>query len=133
MNRVESLKLEYVDLMPKVLDQGVLYVSRKYKTATHLCCCGCDNKVVTPLKSGGWEITSKRGAVTLNPSIGSWSLACQSHYWIRGGKVVWAPKWSQSEIEAGRINDAYALQQRVTRPRESRLGKALRFVRDLFA
>jgi len=111
MSRVECISADFVEFIPKTLEGGVLYVSRKYKTAAHLCCCGCGNKVVTPLKPGGWQLTTKRGAVTLYPSIGSWSLACQSHYWIRGNKIVWAPKWSKTKIEAGRISDQLAREQ----------------------
>lgn len=111
MSRVERISVEFVDFIPKTLQDGILYISRKYKTATHLCCCGCGNKVVTPLKPGGWQLTTKRGAVTLYPSIGSWSLPCQSHYWIRGNKIVWAPKMSKPEIEAGRIRDQLAREE----------------------
>ena len=108
MNRVERMRPEFVDFIPTVLVPGVLYVSKKYRTASHLCCCGCCSKVVTPLKPGGWQFAARRGAATLHPSIGSWALPCQSHYWIRDGRVVWAPKWSKAEIEAGRRSDRRA-------------------------
>lgn len=111
MSRIEKITPIYVDLIPKTLERGIVYVSRKYKTASHLCCCGCGNKVVTPLKPGGWQLTDQRGVISLNPSIGSWSLPCQSHYFIRGNKIVWSPKWSESEIEAGRRNDQLAREQ----------------------
>jgi len=111
MSRVEYIKAEFVEFIPKTLEGGILYVSRKYKTATHLCCCGCGNKVVTPLKPGGWQFTTKRGAITLYPSIGSWSLPCQSHYSIRGNKIVWAGKLSKAKIEAVRISDQLAREQ----------------------
>ena len=105
MVKVDRIRAEFVELIPKTLENGILYVSNKYKTASHLCCCGCGSKVVTPLKAGGWQVTVKRGAVTLFPSIGSWALPCQSHYWIRGNTVEWAPRWSKAEIEAGRRRD----------------------------
>src|SRR5437879_9259701 len=111
MSRIEYIRSEFVEFIPKTLESGILYVSNKYRTATHLCCCGCGNKVVTPLKPGGWRVTTKRDVVTLYPSIGSWSLPCQSHYWIRGNKIVWAPRWSEAQIEAGRASDQLARQR----------------------
>jgi len=135
MSRLERINPEYVDFVPKTLEGGILYISRKYKTASHLCCCGCGSKVVTPLKHGGWELSTKRGAVTLYPSIGSWSLPCQSHYWIRGNKVVWAPKWSKAEIEAGRISDQLARERYFDghKPAENRRWRRfLEFLRNAF-
>jgi len=105
MSRIEGITPRYVEFIPAALESGVLYISRKYKTATHLCCCGCGNKVVTPLKPGGWQLTDKAGEITLYPSIGSWNLPCQSHYWIRTNRVVLAPKWSKTQIEASRVSD----------------------------
>ena len=108
MNRVEHILGEFVEFIPKTLENGVLYVSQKYKTASHLCCCGCGCKVVTPLKPGGWRLTTKGKGITLDPSIGNWNLPCHSHYLIRGSKIVWASQWSKAKIEAGRINDQLA-------------------------
>ena len=108
MIRVEHIKADFVELIPSTLQTGILYVSRKYQTATHLCCCGCGSKVVTPLKPGGWKLTTKRGTVTLFPSIGSWSLPCKSHYWIRENSIDWAPQWSPKQIDQGRISDRLA-------------------------
>jgi hypothetical protein len=39
---------------------------------------------------------------TLDPSVGSWQLPCQSHYFIRNGRIEWAPQWSKAAIAAGR-------------------------------
>jgi hypothetical protein len=108
MSREQTIKVDFVQFIPRTLQSGVLYVSRKYRTATHLCCCGCGNKVVTPLKAGGWKLSTVRDEVTLYPSIGNWSFPCKSHYWIREGRIVWAPKWSQSQIDAARTRDQTA-------------------------
>jgi len=43
-----TLKHEFVEFIPEDLEQGTLYISIRYKTGTHLCCCGCGNIVVTP-------------------------------------------------------------------------------------
>ena len=105
MSKVERIAAEFVDFIPATLAPGVLYVSRKYRTASHLCCCGCGSKVVTPLKPGGWVISNERGLVTLDPSIGSWNLPCQSHYFIRRSRIRWAPRWTREEIEEARNRD----------------------------
>src|SRR5882724_1644809 len=111
MSRVERIQPEFVEFIPSAPHSGVLYVSRKYQTATHLCCCGCGNKVVTPLKPGGWKLTTKGDTVTLYPSIGSWSLPCKSHYWVRANRIEWAPEWSQRQIDAARISDRRAREE----------------------
>lgn len=100
-----SLRTEFVEFIPKRLDDGVIYVSQRYKTALHLCCCGCGEEVVTPLGPADWSLRVVRGAVTLHPSIGNWSLACRSHYWIRNGQVLWAASMTQAEIIWGRQHD----------------------------
>jgi hypothetical protein len=134
MSPIEHIKPEFVEFIPKTLQSGVLYVSRKYQTASHLCCCGCGSKVVTPLKPGGWQLTTRRGNVTLNPSIGSWGLPCQSHYFIRGGRIVWAPRWSKEEIEDGRLSDRLARERHFgAEPlRESLAQKVLRWLARIF-
>jgi Family of unknown function (DUF6527) len=110
-HRIERIEAKFVDFIPSSLEGGVLYVSQKYKTASHLCSCGCGNKVVTPLKPGGWTLANKNGEVSLNPSIGNWSFPCKSHYWIRSSRIVWAQQWSQKQIEAGRRSDQLAREQ----------------------
>ncbi|MDR3422499.1 MAG: DUF6527 family protein [Xanthobacteraceae bacterium] len=119
MSRIETLRPEFVEFIPGTLQGGILYISQKYKTASHLCCCGCGCKVVTPLNPSGWQLTEKRGRVSLSPSIGNWSFPCQSHYWIRGGRVEWAAKWSREEIEAGRRSDLRARQIHFDTPRQT--------------
>lgn len=111
MSRTTTIQPEFVEFIPSTPHSGVLYVSRKYQTATHLCCCGCGNKVVTPLKPGGWKLTTKGDTVTLYPSIGSWSLPCKSHYWVRANRIEWAPEWSQRQIDAARISDRRAREE----------------------
>lgn len=117
MTRSETIRPEFVEFIPGTLQSGVLYISRKYKTASHLCCCGCGNKVVTPLNPSGWQLTQKRGLVSLYPSIGNWNLSCQSHYWIRSNRIQWAEKWSREEIDAGRKSDFLARRQLFDAPR----------------
>jgi hypothetical protein len=76
-----------------------------YCTAIHLCVCGCRNKVVTPISPTDWRITFDGKSISLYPSIGNWSFDCQSHYWIKKGKVEWAVSWSDDQISKGRKAD----------------------------
>lgn len=107
-----TLRPQSVEFIPEHLEDGVLYISQRYQTATHRCCCGCGEEVVTPLSPTDWSLRIVNGAVTLYPSIGNWSFACRSHYWIREGKVVWAGSMTQRQIGRARmreqrIRDAY--------------------------
>ncbi len=88
--------------MPQVLEPGVLFVSEEFEVAGHLCACGCENKVITPLGPTEWRFEETDGAPTLRPSIGSWQLPCQSHYWITAGVVRWSYKWTPDQIERRR-------------------------------
>lgn len=100
--RISSYVLERVHFMPKDLRPGILYVSNEFSTAAHLCACGCGSKVRTPLSPTAWSLVETKRGPTLRPSIGNWQKACQSHYWIIRGKVVWSDKWSPEQIAAGR-------------------------------
>ncbi len=102
------LKHEFVEFIPDELKEGTLYVSIRFATAAHLCCCGCGSKVVTPLRPTDWKLIFDGKTVSLDPSIGNWSFACRSHYWIIRNRVKWAQQWSEEEIRAGRAYDALA-------------------------
>ena len=109
MSRIPSLRVEFRDRIPTALPDGVLFVSVKYSTAAHNCCCGCGEKVVTPLKAGKWRLERHGEAVSLSPSIGNWSLACQSHYWIRKNQVEWSAALNAAQIAANRESDRRVL------------------------
>jgi hypothetical protein len=100
----------FVETVPPDLEEGKLYISMRYRTASHLCACGCGNKVVTPIKPPKWHLYFDGSAVSLWPSIGRWQLPCQSHYWIEQGRVRWSKPWTPEQIEAGRMQDAEDLQ-----------------------
>ena len=103
--RHDQLQHRFVEYIPERLEDGVLYISIEYMTVTHLCCCGCGQEVSTTLSPTDWRLIFDGKTVSLEPSIGSWSLPCQSHYFITRNRVVWAKKWSAAEIEAGRQYD----------------------------
>lgn len=95
----------FVDRIPENLDEGVLYLALDRGTMLHLCACGCRSEVVTPLGRTDWRMGFDGEAVTVEPSIGNWSLPCRSHYFIRNGAVRWAGAWSDEQIERGRVRD----------------------------
>jgi hypothetical protein len=108
MKREIVLKHTFVDFIPDVLEEGAVYVSMSYATVAHRCCCGCGKEVVTPLSPTDWKLTYDGRTISLSPSIGNWGFPCQSHYWIRNGRVKWAARMSKEEIEAGRSHDRFA-------------------------
>lgn len=106
--RRDSITFQFVEFIPKKLEDGVVYVTVSYATAVHKCCCGCGNKIVTPISPIDWTLTFDRDTISLDPSIGNWTLPCKSHYWIRRNRVEWAPQWTGKEIEAGRAQSLRA-------------------------
>src|SRR5262249_2865760 len=100
-----SIQPEFVDRIPKVLKDGVFYISKKFGTAAHNCCCGCGTKIVTPLKPGRWSLQHHGERISIWPSIGNWSSGCQSHYVISDNQIEWAAEFSSSQIAANRAND----------------------------
>lgn len=95
---MSALRPEFVEFIPQILEPGVLYISERYHTASHLCACGCGEKVVTPLTPAGWALTYQDGCVSLYPSIGNWNYACRSHYWILRNAIVWSDRMSRRRI-----------------------------------
>lgn len=97
-----KIKIQRVTQIPKELEPGVLYVSEEFGTAAHLCACGCGAKIRTPLGPTGWTFYDTPAGPTLRPSVGNWQQPCKSHYVINKGQIIWAAKWSDDQIKAGR-------------------------------
>ena len=108
MSQDIDLRHEFLEFIPDELKEGTIYISIRFASAVHLCCCGCGNRVVTPLRPTDWKLIFDGKTISLEPSIGNWSFPCQSHYWIRRNRVKWATQWSQEEIAAGRAHDSLA-------------------------
>jgi hypothetical protein len=100
-----TVRPEYIDSFPKILEDGVLYISKKFRTSCHRCCCGCGTKIVTPIRPTEYRLTERDGLISLHPSIGNWNHPCQSHYVIRDNKVLWAETMLPSDIKRGRARD----------------------------
>lgn len=106
--RHSCLQHRFVEYIPDTLEEGILYVSTEYMIVAHNCCCGCGSEVSLPLSPTDWRLSFDGKTVSLEPSIGSWSLPCRSHYWITRNQIHWARQWSSQEIAAGRANDQQA-------------------------
>jgi len=102
------LKHEFVEFIPDDLKEGTIYVSIRFATVSHKCCCGCGKRVVTPLRPTDWKLIFDGKTISLDPSIGNWGFECQSHYWIIRNRVKWAARWSQEKINSGRNHDSLA-------------------------
>lgn len=85
MMRHELLKHAFVEHIPEKVEPGILYVSMEYGTAAHSCYCGCGEEVVTPFTPTDWKMIFDGETVSLNPSIGNWTLDCRAHYVITAG------------------------------------------------
>lgn len=129
----KTLISEFVEFIPANLSDGVLYISEKYKVASHLCCCGCRKEVVTPLNPAKWQLTNSNGEISLYPSIGNWSFSCKSHYWIKHGKVQWAYAMSDDEIHSVRLQDTLAVEKFAKQNNKNSFGKTLKewFIKKL--
>lgn len=107
---MRSIQHHFVQYLPEILEPGTLYISLEYMTASHLCCCGCGEEVVTPFSPICWRMTFDGETITLWPSIGNWKLRCRSHYIIDRGRIIVAGPWTDEQIatERQRNNDARA-------------------------
>jgi len=135
MGKLTDVKLLRVHYIAQDLEPGVLYVSEEFGAAIHLCPCGCARKVSTPLRPPRWRLEETVGGPTLHPSVGNWEFPCQSHYWIRAGKIVWSDKWTPEQIATGRRaaearQDAYF--KSVPRKRSGLLRRAWQWLMSLF-
>ena len=101
--KIESVRVEFVECIPDHLDEGILYVSERFRLCSHKCCCGCGEEVVTPLSPAEWKLTREGDLVSLWPSIGNWDYPCRSHYWIRRNRVVAALPMTERQI--ARVHD----------------------------
>ena len=122
LKRNRIIRPEFVEFIPDEIKEGVLYISIRYNTATHMCPSGCGEIVVTPITPTDWTLIWNGESVSLYPSIGNWSLACESHYWIRENRIIWSRKWDTQEIELAKDidnrNKAYYFRHKKKSPDE---------------
>ena len=86
---IESLTLKLVESMPETKQEGILYYSKEFELAIHLCACGCKEEAVTPIREGEWSLTITNDIPTMSPSIGNFNPPpYHAHYWIKDGKII---------------------------------------------
>lgn len=108
MMRHDRLEHTFVEHIPETVETGILYISMKYGTAAHSCCCGCGEEVVTPFTPTDWKMIFDGETVSLNHSVGNWTLDCRSHYVIKRGRVIKAGPWTDEQVAAERLRDQKA-------------------------
>lgn len=102
---METLQHRFVEFIPEELEGGILYITMEYRTAVHMCVCGCGNEVITPFSPTDWHLRFYGHSVSIYPSIGSWSFRCRSHYWITKNRIEYAENWNDREVQQGRNMD----------------------------
>lgn len=112
------MKHKFVEHIPQEIEENVLYISLEYNVAKHKCPCGCGSEIVTTLSPARWKLTYDGQTVSLYPSIGNWSHACKSHYFITKDKVVWAGPISQDQINKVIKNDNESLKRHIENVRK---------------
>ena len=105
---IDRIEPRFVEFVPETLEPGRLYLSMEFATASHLCCCGCGEKVVTPFTPTDWRMTFDGETVSLRPSVGNWEQPCQSHYVIDRNRVIEHGPWTRAQVERERLRDRRA-------------------------
>ena len=111
---MKKITYEFVDFIPEVILDDIIFISIECRTAVHKCFCGCQTEVVTPLSPTDWKIIFDGETISLHPSIGNWSFPCKSHYWVKENSILWAPKWSSRQIKKGRVLNIKAKEKQYT-------------------
>lgn len=113
--KTKTIRSAFVTQFPAVFEQGVLYISEEFETAGHLCCCGCGEKVITPLNPAKWRLRKEGDTVSLSPSIGNWNYACKSHYFIIKNQVVEAGQFDDRRIAVVQRRDKRDMEHYVSK------------------
>jgi hypothetical protein len=111
--KIEQLRPEFVNHVPDQVEEGVLYISERFRICSHKCCCGCGEEVVTPLSPAEWRLTREGDLVSLWPSVGNWDYACRSHYVIKRNRVLQSPPMTDRQIARVQQRDATDLSRMI--------------------
>lgn len=89
---IHELTPKQVEYIPKEKEEGILYISKRFNLAIHLCACGCKRESVTPFNDlKEWKLTEENNSITLRPSIGNFNgeRPYHAHYYITNNKIQW--------------------------------------------
>jgi len=117
------MKHKFVEYMPKIIEDNILYISIEFKVAKHRCPCGCGDIIVTSIDPNRWKLTYDGETVSLSPSIGNWTHKCKSHYFIKNDSIKWARKISDDDIDSVINRDISALK---SSPKKSSLSRKIK-------
>ncbi len=89
-------KIDYffVNEIPELssIKSNTVYIDIEHNVCSHLCPCGCNEEIITPLsRNHGWTLTYDGDCISLSPSIGNGAYNCKSHYFIKNSKIIWCP------------------------------------------
>ena len=126
-NRVGELRPLFVEYFPDEFESGILYVSMKYAICGHLCAGGCGQKVITPLSPKQWKSAYNGEELTLYPSIGNYAFACQSHYFLTNGNIIWV---GERDVEKGKRKKKGLLAKLFNSKRDKKNGNKTRSKKD---
>lgn len=120
---MKTIQHKFVEFIPEILEDGIIYITVEYRTAVHKCMCGCGNKVVTPFSPSDWQLIFDGKTISLKPSIGNWSFECRSHYWIINNEIVLGEKWDEDKIKKGRKADKKRKKELIGKWKKNWFGK----------
>ena len=85
--------------IPNELGWEVFIVSRNgaVRWAVIKCPCGCGERLnVNLMRSANphWNLSMRRGRVSLSPSLWVSQAKCESHFWLKDNGVYWCGKLS---------------------------------------
>jgi hypothetical protein len=96
---MKTIQHKFVQSVPEVLEDNILYISIIYKGAIHKCACGCGSRVSTPLTPKDWKLIFDGETVSLSPSIGNYQQECRSHYFIEKNNIRFVPEVKRKRKE----------------------------------
>ena len=84
--------------LPQTVGPGEFHYSRRFEMGALACACGCGHRIMLNLLDQH-SLKIEDGLPTVSPSILAADSPCLSHFWLKRGRVVFAEKWSQVQVE----------------------------------
>jgi len=91
------MKIERVKFIPDEMEPETLYISLEFESSSHLCACGCGDKITLPFTINQAKYNQNANdptyrewfyddsSVTFDPSILN---PCKAHYYIKKGMIT---------------------------------------------